>query len=387
MRWRSAVLFVACMLASACGGDDGALEGRPAETTSASTTTSTTAAVAPAYVSEVYDDLAVWLCHPDRVDDACDLDLDITRIDRDGTRTVEPVTAATDAPIDCFYVYPTVSDDASPNSDLVPGPAEERVARAQVAPFAPVCRIFAPVYRQITLSALRGDVDGIPDRALAYLDVEDAWRHYLANHNDGRGVILIGHSQGAGHLRELLSRRIENEPSELDLVVSAMLLGTTVRTPVDAEVGAHLDTVAPCRARDDVGCVVSYSSYPVDVPPGDGGFFGGVRDAPGERAVCTNPAALGGGAATLDSIVTANPDRDGEVTTEFVRYRGLAEAECVEEGSFHYLAVGYQEGGGWPSEIGGQLAPSWGLHLIDVNLALGDLVSLAADQGAARGRR
>ena len=34
-------------------------------------------------------------------------------------------------------------------------------------------------------------------------------------------------------------------------------------------------------------------------------------------------------------------------------------------------------------DIGGDLTPEWGMHLIDVNVAMGDLVSLARSQGKA----
>lgn len=330
-----------------------------------------------------YADPDLWLCLPGR-HDACAIDLDVTRIARDGTRVVEQVAPADDPRVDCFYVYPTVSEDPAPNSGREPTDAERRVVRAQFAHFAPSCRLYAPMYRQITRAALTGTADGIPDRGLAYRDVVDAWDHYLAHHNDGRGVVLVGHSQGAGHLRELLSRRIDPDPDERSLLVSAMLLGATVRTPVDASTGAHLDHIEPCTSPTEVGCVVSFSTYPADAPPGDTGFFGGVRDTDEERAVCTNPAALGGGAAPLDSIVPTHPLRDGEVSTHWVRYQGLGVGECVEEGMFHYLSVAFESADDhWPDELGGRLTPEWGLHLLDVNVALGDLVALVSTQADA----
>lgn len=350
----------------------------------------------PLYTSEVYQHLGHWLCHPDNESDACDLNLDHTRVEPDGTQTVTIVEPYPDAPIDCFYVYPTVSDDAAPNSDLEPGEPEWRVAKAQAAPFAPVCRVYAPVYRQITLAALGGTSGEIPDRAMAYGDVVDAWLHYLTHHNHGRGVVLIGHSQGAGHLRELLIRQIETDPDQRRLLVSAILLGTTVRVPADSRVltdsqaptdnGAALadfEGLVPCSDRDQLGCVISYSTYPEDAPPGDSGFFGAVRDDPAAMALCTNPAALAGGAAPLNSVFTVNPGRDGDLETPFVHYPGLASGECIRRGNYHYLEIRYRtDGTAWPSDLGGRLSPEWGLHLLDVGLALGDLIDLVGHQGA-----
>src|SRR5260370_17865241 len=99
--------------------------------------------------------------------------------------------------MDWFYVYPTVSNDPTPNSDMIPGPEEKGVVRAQFARFASQCRPFAPMYRQITLTALRAMLAGTPmaaDRPLAYNDVLDALNYYLEHDNKGRGVGVIGHS-------------------------------------------------------------------------------------------------------------------------------------------------------------------------------------------------
>jgi hypothetical protein len=37
--------------------------------------------------------------------------------------------------------------------------------------------------------------------------------------------------------------------------------------------------------------------------------------------------------------------------------------------------------------IGGDLTPQWGLHLVDVNIGMGNLVDIVRQQGAAWGRR
>jgi hypothetical protein len=35
------------------------------------------------------------------------------------------------------------------------------------------------------------------------------------------------------------------------------------------------------------------------------------------------------------------------------------------------------------TDVGGQISPDWGLHLVDVNIAMGNLVDLVASQGQA----
>src|SRR5208282_1923032 len=83
-----------------------------------------------------------WLCRPAR-QDACAVDLSTTVISASGKLTREDWSANHNAPIDCFYVYPTVSSEPSGNSDMLLGPEEKGVVRAQFARFASVCRAYA----------------------------------------------------------------------------------------------------------------------------------------------------------------------------------------------------------------------------------------------------
>src|SRR3984957_170622 len=153
-----------------------------------------------------YSNPAVWLCRPGR-QDACSAPQDATIVAVNGALTREAFHPAKNPPIDCFYVYPTVSNDSGGNSDLTITGAEKSVVNAQFARFAAKCRLFAPMYRQVTLTALRAMIAGKPipvDRDLGYGDVLAAWNYYLAHDNHGRGVVLVGHSQGSGVLTPLL---------------------------------------------------------------------------------------------------------------------------------------------------------------------------------------
>jgi len=106
-----------------------------------------------------YSKAETWLCRPGR-HDACDVDLTTTVISASGKLTREPWTANPKAPIDCFYVYPTVSLDPTPNSDMIAGDEELNVVRVQAARFGSQCRVYAPLYRQVTLTALRAFLAG-----------------------------------------------------------------------------------------------------------------------------------------------------------------------------------------------------------------------------------
>ncbi len=102
--------------------------------------------------------------------------------------------------------------------------------RYQAARFSQQCRVFAPVYRQNTVPALlaQGRYTTPESRQLAYADVLEAWRSYMKNDNRGRGVVLIGHSQGTFHLRRLIRTEIDPKPALRKQLVSALLLGGNV---------------------------------------------------------------------------------------------------------------------------------------------------------------
>src|SRR5262245_2317317 len=88
-----------------------------------------------------------WLCRPGQ-HDAFAIDNTATIVAANGTLTRETWKADPAAPIDCFYVYPTVSSDRSVNSDMNPDAPEIGVIREQFARLASKCRPYAPLYRQ-----------------------------------------------------------------------------------------------------------------------------------------------------------------------------------------------------------------------------------------------
>jgi hypothetical protein len=360
-------------------------------------------AAAPAAKND-YGDGKSWLCRPGR-EDACTVDISTTVVAANGTLTTETFTANPNAPIDCFYVYPTVSLDATGNSDMNPGPEEKGVVRTQLARFASQCRVFAPMYRQFTLVALRAATTGKPiasDRTLAYADVLDAWQHYLANDNKGRGVVLIGHSQGSGMLAQLIRNEIDGKPVQKQLV-SALLLGSNIAVPAGKDVGGAFQHVPLCRSASQTGCVISYVTFRSNIPPPADSRFGKVPAA-GQVAACTNPAALGGGSGALHaylsnggSIVSSSAaprpwvTPPAAITTPYVSVPGLLTAQCVsnEKGSYLEVTVHGNPADARTDEISGdvmangQVNASWGLHLIDVNVAMGNLVDIVSKQAKA----
>ena len=267
-RWVLAgvALCLIAMLAISCGGES--------KTESPATTAGPSATASPAAPSNT-----VWLCRPGLADNPCESDLTTSVVSADGSTTTEAATPAKDPPIDCFYVYPTVSAQQTTNANLDIDPEVRAVAVLQASRFSQVCKVYAPIYRQLTVSTLgKPGVATTADRALAYGDVLSAWQDYLANYNDGRGVVLIGHSQGTGMLTQLIASEIDPNPDVRGRLVSALLLGGNVTVAAGQDVGGDFQNIPACRSADQTGCVVAYSSF-IEPPPTDSAF-GRVGVAP-----------------------------------------------------------------------------------------------------------
>jgi hypothetical protein len=355
-----------------------------------------------------YSKSEAWICHPDTKQDACDRDLDVTVIAANGKFSSKPFKEAKDQPIDCFYVYPTTSLDPGMVSDLMPGKDEELItAYVQTARFRSLCRVFAPLYRQNTVTSLRAAAAGKPmsgDRSVIYADVLNSWNYYLQNENKGRGVVLIGHSQGAGLLTRLIAAEIDGKPLQKQLV-SALLIGSAVAVPQGKTVGGSFKNIPLCTAPSQVGCVVTFATFRSTVPPPANSNFGRVRGSAESMAGCTNPAALGGGKAELDAVMSTVGEISlnrkeylpwtmpaKKVPTPFVALPGLLQGECVQRGEFSYLELSIQANTQDPRTddlIGdvltadGGINTAWGLHLIDMSLTMGNLVDVVGKQSQA----
>ena len=350
-----------------------------------------------------------WLCWPGKTGDACAIDLTATVVKADGSTSLETFKADPKAPIDCFYVYPTVSNDPGVVSDMTANAEELNVVKQQLARFGSKCRIYAPLYRQFTLTALRAMVAGTPIpgatdpavRQVGYNDVVDAWNYYLAHENKGRGVVLIGHSQGSGLLQRLIPAEIDGKPVQKQLV-SALILGSNLPVTKGQDTGLF-KSIPLCKSASQTGCAISYVTFREDSPPPSNSRFGKVANAEMEAA-CVNPAALLGrkdlhaymsNQANIASSAAATPEwvkGKANPKTPFVALPGLISGQCVSKDGFSYLAARVNADPSDPrtdvingdvTGPGGVIAKDWGLHLIDANIAMGDLVEVVGQQAKA----
>ena len=346
-----------------------------------------------------YEDPRAWLCLPGR-DDACKGDLTATAIHADKSRTVERADIAREPTADCFYVYPTVDLSLTPgNHDDFHDLALMTAATvAQAARFQESCALYVPLYRQVTIGTyLRGGDQMRQRLAFAFSDVEAAFAEYLATYNRGRPIVLLGHSQGAEMVTRLVKRFFDADPAMRARLLVAMPIGGDVEVPKGKVVGATFANVPVCTKEDETGCVVAYRSYAAGEP------LAPARRAPepGNELACVNPADVETNALRpLSRAYFPLTERtrghlrgvDG-VRTPWVTFGDFYAGQCVDgPNGLRGLAVSLVNAPGEEREnpIDFDQMPlkkQMGLHLIDFQLAQGDLLDMVERRViAARGK-
>jgi hypothetical protein len=334
----------------------------------------------------------VWLCRPSAAGDPCTADRSATVVPGYGPTVAQPAVPASPPPFDCFYLYPTVSRQKTQNADLRIQPAETAIAISQASRFSQVCNVWAPMYRQRTVASLTGGLGGHPEAdAVAYRSALIACLDYTRHDNDGRPVIVIGHSQGAAMLIRILQSQVDANPTVRSRLVSALIIGGNVVVPSGKHGRGTFAHIAPCRSVTQTGCVIAYSSFPSQPPagsqfgrPGQGiSLQAGQTQTRGVRVLCTNPAALSGGTALLVPYFPAVRVDPGS-PAPWVEYPDLYAAACRSAGSAAWLDVTAPVNANDVRPLATEdLAPDWGFHADDVNLALGNLVTDVASEEAA----
>ncbi|MDV6261914.1 DUF3089 domain-containing protein [Rhodococcoides yunnanense] len=344
-----------------------------------------------------------WLCNPDMTNDPCDLPGDTTDL---GSGMVTPGPAAipeSDKPVDCFYLYPTVANDVALNAPGYATPEVESIASYQAARFNTECRVFAPVYRQTPAVVLPAALIGAARASidLAYSDVRAAWDNYMATENNGRGVILIGHSQGTFMLRKLMRETFDQDPALRQQLVGAFLMGGNVVTARGSTTGGDFANIPLCTEQGRFGCVVAYSTNTL-LPPIS--TFGnaeldpwslqwGLPSGPAYQVACTDPARLSGDdrpvgitipsapfAFGLTSILlqyTSAPESVPTSDSMWTTSRGRVVGSCIDAGGYNQYHLQFVD----PQPL--NEVPLFDAHLVDMNVGLDRLVSIAGQQISA----
>jgi pimeloyl-ACP methyl ester carboxylesterase len=162
--------------------------------------------------------------------------------------------------VDIFYLYPTAwtsTDPDNPHVCAIDEPtmltqAPEAFAR-QATAFETVGNIYAPFYRQDNGSSINRleVIAGIPT-----LDAVAAFDYYIKHFNNNRSYILVGHSQGATVLSNLLSEYMKNHPDIYSRMIAAYVIGNPV-TQAYLDNNPHLKFAT---GPDDTGVIISYNT-------------------------------------------------------------------------------------------------------------------------------
>jgi hypothetical protein len=358
----------------------------------------------------------VWLCKPGAEPNPCRGSLAATVYSTSGESRYQDFALPRRPRIDCFYVYPTVSQQPGSNSDREVEEQQTAIAQYQAARFSRRCRVFAPMYRQRTLAAINGPPEQqAAALKLAYTDIRAAWLEYLRRYNRRRGVVLLAHSQGTTMLRQLVRTEIDPRPALRRRLVSAILLGGNVTVRKGQNAGGDFQHVPACTSRRQTGCVIAFSTFNEPPPsnsrfgrptPGSGGNPFDFPIGPEYEVLCTNPAALRGGNAAMKTYLRSEPfpgvigllliemygGPPPSAPTPWIQPQDHYKAYCAHANDANVLMI---EPIGSARRLHPAPDPSWGLHLADGNIALGDLVSVVGAQERAylnkarpkRGRR
>jgi hypothetical protein len=327
----------------------------------------------------------VWLCRPGHSPDPCARSRTATSVTAsDATSTFSTAKTAHAKKFDCFYVYPTVSKEASLNADLAIQSEETDIAQGQASQFSTVCNVWAPMYRQATQAAL-GDGEAFTPEviATAYNSLLAAWKDYLSHDNHGRPVVFVGHSQGAAMLINLLRTQVDPSPKLRKRLLSAIILGGNVQVPTGRDVGGSFRHIPTCGSPSQTGCVIAYSSFPSE--PGSDAIVGrpgqGVSvqsdqtRSTGQQVACVNPVTFSSSVGDLVPMYPTVVHEVRGITTPWTVFPSLYSAQCVRKGDASWLQVNRLVAP--PRDTRPAVTdegPMWGYHLDDMNLALGNLV-------------
>jgi pimeloyl-ACP methyl ester carboxylesterase len=109
---------------------------------------------------------------------------------------------------------------------------------------------------------------------LAFEDVKTAFEYYLEHYNNGRPIVIAGHSQGTLHAARLLKEYFDNKELGKQLV-EAYLIGMPI--PENA-----FETIKPSNAPAATGGFVTWNTFQT-------GYYPTYYDNGLNKAICTNP--------------------------------------------------------------------------------------------------
>ena len=191
--------------------------------------------------------------------------------------------------VDVFYLYPTVWYGDGTNKDFVCPidfkPMRENATNALISQstiFEEVGNIYAPFYRQADALYILDTNNNIKNKEKYFNDIPKkdalaAFDYFIKNYNNNKPFILMGHSQGAMMIKEILIDYFKTNENLMNRLVAAYIIGYSVTTN-DLEKNPHLKFA---RSEYDTGVIISYNT--------ESSIFNGYNPTLLEGAIAINP--------------------------------------------------------------------------------------------------
>ena len=171
--------------------------------------------------------------------------------------------------VDVFYIYPTIITETSNtdwNADIYDDKLRKNIIdiaiKYQASAWADHSRVYSPFYRQVHYRAFFEpfiENGGRSAYEIAYKDVKDAFEYYLKNYNNGRPIVIAGHSQGSGHGARILKEYFDGKELQKQLV-AAYLIGTNLKEK-------EFNNINPMYNASETGGFVNWNSYKKNKKP------------------------------------------------------------------------------------------------------------------------
>jgi hypothetical protein len=194
-----------------------------------------------------------------------------------------------DLQADVFFIHPTMLLEGPEwNADVgnvgLNAEVDRWPIRHQASAFSGVGRVFAPRYRQAHIRIFDlGDSLSWAAAEVAYSDVKRAFEHFLKHWNDGRPIVLAGHSQGSFHGRTLLQEFFDGGPLQ-DQLVAAYFPGMDMYP-------SEFDTLGLCSEPNEIGCLCTWMTYGEGFLPR--WLTHPPESKPHEPVLCVHPVSWG----------------------------------------------------------------------------------------------
>jgi hypothetical protein len=206
-------------------------------------------------------------------------------------------------------------------------------------------------------------------------------------------------------LEQLIREQIDPNATLRKHLVGAEILGGQVIVPEGKTEGGTFKNVPACQFAGQVGCVIGYSSF-LKEPPNPSNFGrpgsllggGGLEGIENPQVLCVNPTIVAQGpfsGPTLSYYPTLNafggkfPGLLGPVvqapkaSTPWVAAPAEYNAQCEARNGASWLQLNLNDENDPRERILETLGPLWGTHLVDLNVAYGNLILAVGAQAVA----